>query len=235
MTASVLRIATLYPEILGTYGDGGNALVLERRMAWRGLPVEVVPVPVGAAVPAQCDLYLLGGGEDDAQTMALDGLRRSAALAEAIDRGVPVLAVCAGLQLLGHSYQVRDGSTVGGLGLLDATTTRLAVRAVGEVIATVDGSLGLPDLTGFENHGGGTALGSAARPLARVSTGIGNGIGPQRSEGAVQGSIVATYLHGPVLARNPALADLLLARATGRELASLDVPAVEALRRERLG
>ena len=226
---SALRIARLYPEVLGTYGDGGNALVLERRMAWRGLPAEVVDVLLGEPVPVECDVYLLGGGEDEAQALAAADLRRTGGLSAAVDRGRPVLAVCAGLQLLGRSFEVRGGGVEAGLGLLDLTTTRLPVRAVGEVVAQTDPSLGLPELTGFENHGGGSVLGPAARPLATVLAGVGNGSG--RSEGAIQGSVVATYLHGPVLARNPALADLLLHRATGLELAPLDLPEVDELRR----
>jgi lipid II isoglutaminyl synthase (glutamine-hydrolysing) len=232
-----LRVAVLYPEVLGTYGDTGNALVLERRMAWRGLPVEVVSVPLGSAVPSTCDLYLVGGGEDAAQAVALNGLRRSAGLTDAVGRGAVVLAVCAGLQLLGTSIAGPDGTVAEGLGLLDVTTRRRAVRAVGELVAAPDPALGLPLLTGFENHGGATHLGPDARPLATVVTGVGNGGSPgdgRAFEGAQQGSVLATYLHGPVLARNPALADLLLARALGHPLAPLETPAVEVLRAERL-
>jgi CobQ-like glutamine amidotransferase family enzyme len=229
---AALRIAVLYPEVLGTYGDRGNALVLERRMAWRGEAVEVVDVAVGSTVPTTCDLYLIGGGEDAAQSAALQDLSRTGALADIVSRGVPVLAVCAGLQMLGQTFEVSGGRVVPGLGLLDVTTTRLATRAVGEVVARVDGLPGIPELTGFENHGGGTTLGPDAAPLAQVLSGTGNGAGG--TEGALQGSIVATYLHGPVLARNPALADLLLSRATGRDLAPLDLPSVDRLRRERL-
>jgi CobQ-like glutamine amidotransferase family enzyme len=233
---SALRIASLFPEVLGTYGDGGNVLVLQRRLSWRDVSVDVIPVPLGTTVPDQCDLYVLGGGEDDAQTAVIDALRSSAVLTRVADRGVPILAVCAGLQLLGHSFEVHDGAVHPGLGLLDVTTTRLRSRAVGDVVAITAPELGIAgsaELTGFENHGGQTLIGPQARPLARVVKGVGNG-GPHREEGATQGSIVATYLHGPVLARNPDLADLLLSRATGRELTPLDIPNVEVLRRERL-
>lgn len=236
-SGTALRIAVVYPDVLGTYGDTGNALVLERRMAWRGLPVEVVRVPLSAAVPSSCDLYLVGGGEDDAQAAALHELRRARGFAEAAGRGAVVLAVCAGLQMLGLWTKGSDGTVTPGLGLLDVTTRRRAVRAVGELVAVPDPRLGLPLLTGFENHGGATTLGVAARPLATVRTGVGNGGGrpdQRRHEGVQQGSILATYLHGPVLARNPALADLLLARATGQELPPLETPSVEVLRRERL-
>jgi CobQ-like glutamine amidotransferase family enzyme len=216
-----LRVAVLFPELLGTYGDGGNALVLRQRMRWRGLPVEVQEVALRDPVPASCDLYVLGGGEDEAQLQALAALRASPALARAVAAGVPVFAVCAGLQLLGTSVTTRDGSAVPGLGLLDAATGRLNVRAVGEVTARPDPELALPPLAGFTNHAGSTVLGPQARPLATVLSGHGNA-GPGGVEGALQGSVVATYLHGPVLARNPALADLLLARALGRALDPLE-------------
>jgi CobQ-like glutamine amidotransferase family enzyme len=227
---SAVRIASLFPEILGTYGDGGNVLVLRRRLLWRGLPAEVVTVPLGAPVPGECDLYVIGGGEDDAQLAVLESLRSTAGLRRAIDHDVPVFAVCAGLQLLGRTFELRSGEVHRGLELLDVTTTRLRARAVGEVVARAAPELGITDLSGFENHGGRTLLGPAARRLAHAVKGVGNG-NAGRDEGALQGSIVATYLHGPVLARNPGLADVLLSRATGLGLDPLDVPEVTALRR----
>ena len=231
---SVLRIAVLYPELLGTYGDGGNGLVLQRRAEWRGQPAELVHVDAGEPVPAECDLFLLGGGEDNNQSSALTGLTRTPALARAVERGAPVFAVCAGLQLLGESFEVKGGTHVAGLGLLDVVSMRLPRRAVGEVHVEVRAELNLPDLTGFENHGAGSRLGPDAQPLGRALVGIGNGLDDLATEGATQASIVATYLHGPVLARNPALADLLLGRALGRPLEPLDVPSVTALRTRRL-
>ncbi|MBC7639572.1 MAG: glutamine amidotransferase [Rhodoferax sp.] len=227
---NVLRIAVVYPELLGTYGDGGNALVLERRLAWRGMDVEMVEVLLGTPVPEQCDLYVIGGGEDSAQLQALAELRRGTGLQSAIGRGAPVLAVCAGLQILGASLTDREGVVHAGLDLVDATTTRLDRRAVGEVVAVPRAELGLPTLLGFENHAGATRLGPAALPLAAVDQGVGNGDGEPRGEGLVQGSVIATYLHGPVLARNPALADLLLSRACGRTLSDLADPHEAAAR-----
>ncbi len=221
MTGEALRVAVLYPELLGTYGDGGNAVVLRQRLRWRGRPVEVLEVALADAVPAGADLYVLGGGEDEAQLRALEALHASPALARAVDRGVPLFAVCAGLQLLGSTLTDRQGAQRAGLGLLDATTDRLAVRAVGEVTVRPDAALGLPPLAGFTNHGGRTVLGPAARPLGSVLSGAGNA-GPGGVEGAQQGSVLATYLHGPVLARNPALADLLLERALGEALEPLE-------------
>jgi CobQ-like glutamine amidotransferase family enzyme len=233
VTASAVRIAAVYPELLGTYGDGGNLRVLERRLSWRGIAAECIAVPLNAVVPRSCDLYLLGGGEDDAQILAAEALRRSD-LAVAVRGGAAVFAVCAGLQLLGHHFETASKRAEKGLGVLDLTTSRLPTRAVGEVVSVPDPRLGLPLMTGFENHGGATALGPGTLPLASVLQGTGNGAG-DRSEGAVQGSIIATYLHGPVLARNPALADLVLGLALRTNLEPLADETVHALRAERLG
>lgn len=235
MTASALRIASLCPDVLGTYGDGGNVTVLMQRLAWRQLPAELVTVGLDSPVPAECDLYVLGGGEDEAQLLALSALRRGGVLAGAVDRGAHVFAVCAGLQLLGTSLQLPGGRSHDGLGLLDLTTAPRWTRAVGEVVATPDPALGIGPLTGFENHGGGSRLGPQARPLAAIRTGVGNGgQDVAAGEGALQGTVIATYLHGPVLARNPGLADHVLSRALGTTLAGLSHPEIDLLRRERL-
>ena len=228
-----LSIAVLYPELLGTYGDGGNATVLARRLEWRGIDAEIVEVTAGEATPRTCDVYLLGGGEDGPQTLAARELLGSRALHEAVDDGAAVLAVCAGFQLLGTTFVGPDGAAHEGLGLLDVSTVRGdGGRRVGEIVVEADPDLGLPELTGYENHACVTALGPDARALGKVSVGYGNDSG-DGSEGAVAGRIVGTYLHGPVLARNPALADHILASVVG-PLDPLDDPDVDALRDERL-
>jgi CobQ-like glutamine amidotransferase family enzyme len=228
-----VSIALLYPELLGTYGDGGNAVVLAQRLRWRGIPADVVDVTAGEPVPASCELYLLGGGEDSPQALAVRELRAGRVLDRAVDGGAVVLAVCAGFQILGRQFLGPGGTPHSGLGLIDCATGRTAgPRRVGEVLVEPDPALGLPTLTGYENHAGVTSLGPGARPLGRVTVGHGNDSG-DGSEGAVTGRIVGTYLHGPVLARNPALADLLLSWVVGR-LEPLDEPEVEALRNERV-
>jgi len=147
--------------------------------------------------------------------------------------GAAVLAVCAGLQVLGHRFAGEDGQIHDGLGLLDCETHRDAgARRVGEVVVDPDPDLSLPDLTGYENHGGVTTLGPSARPLGKVIVGHGND-GGDGTEGIINGRVVGTYLHGPVLARNPALADHLLSSVLG-PLERLDEPEVLALRSERL-
>ncbi|MEA2685761.1 MAG: hypothetical protein QOE93_956, partial [Actinomycetota bacterium] len=231
----MISIAVLYPELLGTYGDGGNATVLARRLEWRGIPAEIIEVTAGEPTPRTCAIYLLGGGEDGPQSLAARELLSGRALHEAVDNGAAVLAVCAGFQLMGTSFVGPDGAVIPGLGLLDVSTTRgEGARRVGEIVVEADPDLGLPDLTGYENHACVTALGPDARPLGKVVVGYGNDSG-DGSEGAFAGRIVGTYLHGPVLARNPALADRILASVVGDvTLEPLDDPEVDALREERL-
>ena len=230
--AEPVRIGLVLPDVMGTYGDGGNAVVLRERLRLRGIPAEIVDVTLAGPVPDSLDLYTLGGAEDYAQRLATRHLLRHRGLQRAADRGAPVLAICAAIQVLGHWYETAAGERVDGVGLLDVTTSPQPERTIGEVVSTplIEG-LSEP-LTGFENHRGGTGLGRDARPLAAVLTGAGNRLG-DGFDGAVQGSVVATYLHGPCLARNPELADLLLSRVVG-PLAPLELPEVEQLRRERL-
>ncbi|MDT7544167.1 MAG: hypothetical protein QOE99_277 [Actinomycetota bacterium] len=240
---SVLRIVSLFPALLGTYGDGGNVLILAQRARWRGQAVEVISVDGDDPVPSSGDIYVIGGGEDGSQLAAMAALTsngRQASQLGSLAGHAQILAVCAGLQLLGEWFLDGAGDRTPGLGLLDAQTSRLRRRAVGEVIATPAPSLGLPVLSGFENHAGHTVLGPGVQPLATVVRGTGNGPSPTgapATEGALTGSIIGTYLHGPLLARNPDLADLLIARATGGTVAQLspvDVPEHAALRK-RLG
>ncbi|MGH9110002.1 MAG: type 1 glutamine amidotransferase [Acidimicrobiales bacterium] len=227
-----LVVAIVHPDLLGTYGDGGNGVVLARRAAWRGVDVELVDAPSGSPLPT-ADIYTLGGGEDGPQGRSAAALIDDGTILRAHGHGAVVLAVCAGYQICGRTFPDAGGRLRDGLGLLDVTTTRGAGRrAVGELLA--EPSLpGCPPLTGFENHAGITALGPRARPLGKVVTGVGNGTG-DGTEGAVTERVVGTYLHGPVLARNPGLADLLLGWAVGSALAPLDDSQEEALRNERM-
>ncbi|WP_307856925.1 type 1 glutamine amidotransferase [Mycolicibacter acidiphilus] len=227
-----VQIGLVLPDVMGTYGDGGNAVVLRQRLRLRGIDAEIVEITLNDPVPASCDLYTLGGAEDYAQRLATRHLLRYPGLQQAVSRGTPVLAICAAIQVLGNWYETAAGERVDGVGLLDLTTSPQDARTIGEVVARplLDG-LSAP-LTGFENHRGGTVLGSAATPLGAVEKGAGNRAG-DGFDGAVQGSVIATYLHGPCLARNPELADYLLSRVVG-ELAPLELPEVELLRAERL-
>ena len=239
---STVRIGLVLPDVMGTYGDDGNSLVLRQRLKWRGHDAEIVRITLEDAVPDSCDLYAVGGGEDAAQKLASRHLSGSPGLQRAVSRGVPVLAICAGMQVFGEWFVVSDGSRAPGLGLLDVTTTPQATRSIGELVTTPQLAGLTRPLTGFENHMGATVLGPDAAPLGRVTSGVGNGVPAGEAvpagglvEGVVQGSIIATYMHGPALARNPELADLLLCRALGVDsLPPVEVPAGEQLRRERI-
>ncbi|MCI1255506.1 type 1 glutamine amidotransferase [Corynebacterium provencense] len=248
---SDLTIGLVLPDVLGTYGDDGNALVLRQRARMRGIDAEIHRILLGEPVPEGLDVYTVGGGEDVAQILAAEHLIADGGITRAVSAGRPVLAICAGLQVFGRSFRA-SGRTVEGLGLIDATTSSLQKRMIGELrstpVAPETGGTGqgtdpentepknadlheLTDtLTGFANHQGATILGPDAAPLGRVIHGTGNtdahgalhaGLTPEQAkvevyhEGAVQGPVIATYMHGPVLARNPQLADLLLARAVG--------------------
>ncbi len=229
-----VEIVLVYQSLLGIYGDRGNAMVLRQRLAWRGIEATLTEVDPGEAVPSTGAVYLLGGGEDAAQISAVRALRADGHLFEAIEAGAVLFAVCAGYQIVGKTFTVGDhDEVIEGLGLLDVTTRRGPERAVGEVLSTwtrPDGTEGL--ITGFENHGGFTSLGSDAEPLARVEIGVGNcGDG---TDGAVQGNVLGIYPHGPILARNPELADHLLERALGHELDPLPNPELDELRRQRI-
>jgi CobQ-like glutamine amidotransferase family enzyme len=209
----MLRIALVYPELLGTYGDGGNALVVGERARRRGIEVEVVNVAIDDDMP-DASLYLLGGGEDGPQRLGADLLRESS-FASRVRDGKYVLAVCAGLQILGTSFAVEGNDEYQGLGLVNAVTRRGLTRSVGELLVRHEGEV----LVGFENHGGRTELGAGVEPFGVVERGRGN-------DGVVDGyrtsRIWASYAHGPVLAMNPWFADEILASVLERELEPLD-------------
>jgi hypothetical protein len=231
-----LRIAVVYPDLLGTYGDGGNGLILARRAAWRGTEVVLTQAASDSSLP-EADIYCLGGGEDGPQVRAAQSLIADGTLARRVAEGAVVLAVCAGYQIVGKSFPGADGTEHEGVGLLDIATVKgSGTRAVGEVVgvASEDAAVRVPTMTGFENHGGRTTLGPGVAPLTRVTRGVGNGDGSD-TEGAVAGRVLGTYLHGPVLARNPAVADLLLGWAleTDSFPPALDDGAADALRAER--
>lgn len=229
-----VEIVLVYQSLLGIYGDRGNATVLQKRLAWRGFDAVLTVVEPGDPLPDTGAVYLLGGGEDSAQISAVRALQADGGLHRAVDRGSVVFAVCAGYQIVGKSFTVGDNEeAIEGLGLLDVTSTRGPVRAVGEMLSRWQRPDGTEELlTGFENHGGYTRLGPTATPLATVEIGIGNC--DDGTEGAVNGNVIGTYPHGPVLARNPALADHLLELALDRPLQPLPRPEVDELRRQRL-
>jgi len=243
---STVRVALLLPEVLGTYSDVGNATVLVQRLRWRGIDAETVTVSATDTPPTCCDVYLLGGGEDTAQYFAARWLARHRRLAAVLEESAVTLAVCAGLQLLGQVMTDREGREHAGLGLLDVTTRPGSTRAVGETVARCR-LPGVGTLTGFSNHGGASTLGPGTAALGEIEHGLGNdptgglegalhpdvALDPGTASTGPRPGVVGTYLHGPVLARNPDLAEHLLARVIGEPLPALDptwVPELPNLR-----
>ncbi len=208
-----LRICHLYGDLMNIYGDRGNVLTLRRRAEWRGIAVTVETVTAGERLdPERYDLYFFGGGQDAQQDIVAEDLRagNGDALREAVAGAAAVLSVCGGYQLLGHFYRPFDGPELPGVGILDEHTVAGRTRFIGNVLA-----LGEEPLVGFENHSGRTYLGPRAAPLARVVVGAGNN-GEDGTEGAVQGKVIGTYLHGSLLPKNPWLADRVIAWALER-------------------
>jgi CobQ-like glutamine amidotransferase family enzyme len=222
-----LRVCALYPDLMNIYADRGNLLLLERRCAWRGIEFSVRSSGLSEPLdPDTADIYYIGGGQDrDQRLCALDlvDVKREG-LAAAAARGAVVLGVCGGYQLLGHSYQLGD-ETLPGVGLLDLHTVRSPEpRLIGNVAIEVELEPGERRvLAGFENHGGRTELGPRAAPLGRVLRGHGNN-GRDGHEGARDGNVIGTYLHGPLLPKNSWFADWLIRTALGTEnqLSELD-------------
>lgn len=210
-----IRVGHLYPEYLNIYADRGNIAVLTRRAALRGHEILVSSISVGEAlVPGAYDLLYVGGGQDREQALvAPDLAAKSDALHSAHASGAALLAVCGGYQLLGRGYRGRDGSFMPGAGLFGHETVAGDVRMIGDVLLECELDPGHRHrVAGFENHAGRTLLDADATPLGRVAHGFGND-GSSGFEGCRAGRAIGTYLHGPLLPRNPWLADWLLAQA----------------------
>ncbi len=210
-----IRAVVLYPEIMDVYADRGNLIALRARCRALGVALEVANVGLGDPLPAEADLVLIGGGQDAEQRrVAPDLFERRDTLRRWIDEGAAALAICGGFQLFGHFYRTAEGEELPGVGIFDVTTVAPPLgweRCIGDVLA--DSFVeGVGEVVGFENHGGRTYLGPAARPFARVRFGHGNN-GDEPSEGAVYREAIGTYLHGPVLPKNPALLDRLILAA----------------------
>jgi lipid II isoglutaminyl synthase (glutamine-hydrolysing) len=210
-----IRVGHLYPDYLNIYADRGNIAVLARRAAWRGHELDVVGISVGDTLrPGDHDLVYVGGGQDREQALiAPDLSARAGALREAVEGGAAMLAVCGGYQLLGRFYLDTNGEQQDGIGLFGLETTAGERRMIGDVLLECELEPGLPrTLAGFENHAGRTRLDPDATPLGRVTAGFGND-GESGFEGCRLHRAIGTYLHGPLLPRNPWLADWLLAQA----------------------
>jgi len=226
-----IRVGHLYPDYLNIYADRGNIAVLARRAAWRGHDLDVRGVSVGDDVrPGEHDLLYIGGGQDREQALVAQDLATKAeGVLGAVENGAAVLAVCGGYQLLGRSYRDLQGADLPGVGLFPHETVAGKTRMIGDVLLECELEPGARrTLAGFENHAGRTHLDEGAEPLGRVVAGFGND-GESGWEGCRVGRAVGTYLHGPLLPRNPWFADWLL----GQALAHLgEAPTLEPLEDE---
>jgi len=215
-----IRVGHLYPDYLNIYADRGNIAVFTQRAAWRGHELDVATVSVGDDLrPGEHDLLYVGGGQDREQALvARDLVAKADALRSALDDGTALLAVCGGYQLLGRSYRDFHGVDLPGAGVFPLETVAGERRMIGDVLLECELEPGWKQtLAGFENHAGRTRLDAGAEPLGRVIAGFGND-GESGYEGCRVGRAIGTYLHGPLLPRNPWLADWVLAQALAHRL-----------------
>jgi lipid II isoglutaminyl synthase (glutamine-hydrolysing) len=220
-----LRLVHLYPDLMSLYGDRGNIIALKRRSEWRGIDLDVQELTLGDRLdPDTTDLIFFGGGQDKEQETVSRDLATGVgeAVQEAVQGGAALLSVCGGYQLLSRYFRTSEGVDIPGVGLFDAYTVAGDRRMVGDVLvnAELDGSE-VP-LVGFENHSGQTFLGPAVEPLGKVTLGNGNN-GEDGTEGARYRGAIGTYLHGPLLPKNPQLADWLLKTALTRRHADVEL------------
>ena len=218
-----LKIGHLYPDVLNLYGDRGNILCMEKRLQWRGIDVVTTGVPIGEPLKASdFDLLFIGGGQDFEQEVLLADLAgaKTAELKAAIEDGIPVLAICGGYQMLGAYYKTWDGHRCDFTGALDLYTVGSKERMIGNYAFTCD-ELGV-NVVGFENHSGKTYLGPSVKPMGTVLAGFGNN-GEDKTEGARYKNVFATYSHGCLLPKNPALADHILKTALERKYGQIDL------------
>jgi len=224
MKKALVNIAWLYPDLMSTYGDRGNVIVLQKRCQWRGIDAKIVPVTLETSISAleSCDIIFMGGAQDRQQKLAAEDFLRhkGPVVKKMIERGVSALFVCAAYQFVGRYYKPYQGHPIPGAGIWDLYTEHpgdQAKRLIGNTVAEI---INPPELNGtiivgFENHGGYTTLGPKMKPLARVMKGGGNN-GRDGYEGATYKNTIGSYFHGPLLPKNPAIADWLIAKVAGR-------------------
>ena len=210
-----LNIVHLYPDLLNLYGDRGNIMCMKKRLEWRGIEAEITPVLSGESVDFDsADIVLLGGGSDREQELVCKYLRKIRAdFKDYAESGGTVLALCGGYQLLGSYYKTED-RFIEGLDILDICTEWAPKRLVGNIV--LESPLFKEPIVGFENHGGRTYIGTHT-PLGKVLCGFGNTDDRDSYEGVIYKNIIGTYLHGPLLPKNPEVCDYLLTKALERK------------------
>ncbi|WP_146340699.1 type 1 glutamine amidotransferase [Nesterenkonia sp. NBAIMH1] len=225
-----VHVVQLYPRDMNIYGDYGNALTLQRRLEWYGYEPVIHSYNPGDAFPEQADILIGGGGQDSGQDrIQTDLLGIGDRLHRLAEDDVPMLMICGLYQLFGHYFETREGARIPGIGLLDVTTYGTDRRLIGNIVTE---SEEFGRIVGYENHSGQTWLGRDAQPLAAVTSGAGNN-DQDAHEGARHRNVLASYLHGSLLPKNPAIADFLIGTAVrrkyGAELGAVDHPSVETL------
>lgn len=209
-----IRVLQLYPRDMNIYGDWGNALVLKQRISWHGYTPELLEYNVGDDFPAEVDLIVGGGGQDSGQLVIQEDLQsRAGVLTELAEDGAPMLVICGLYQLFGRFFKTHLGTVIPGIGVLDVETHGTDERLIGNVKVTTSE---FGEVLGYENHSGQTTLGTGVRPLGTVAKGTGNN-SSDGHEGARYKNVVASYLHGSLLPKNPAIADFLIKTAAERK------------------
>jgi lipid II isoglutaminyl synthase (glutamine-hydrolysing) len=220
-----LTIGWLYPELMSTYGDRGNIIVLTKRCEWRKIGINVIPIDFSTSLAEvkKCDFIFGGGAQDRQQSLVISDLRKNKGpeLKKMIDNGIPGLFVCGAPQLLGHFYMTGEDTKLEGLGIFDMESRHFGKnkpRCIGNLVAEINSEFRMEyaefrnTVVGFENHGGRTYLGKNVKPFAKVLFGRGNN-GEDSTEGAIFKNCIATYSHGPFLPKNPHIADWLIFKA----------------------
>jgi lipid II isoglutaminyl synthase (glutamine-hydrolysing) len=219
-----LVIGWLYPQLMSTYGDRGNIITLQKRCWWRGIDAQVLSLDVGfkESEIEKCDLLFMGGAQDTQQKIVSEDLKnKSKVLLKLISAGLPGLYICGAYQFLGNYYKEADETKIQGLGILDLYTENPGLkhpRLIGNIIfdPKIQGEFGMQKIIGFENHGGRTYLGKNVKPFGFVIKGFGNN-GEDETEGAIYKNTFGSYLHGPILPKNPEFADYLIKASLERK------------------
>lgn len=210
MNEKTISLLHIYPRDMNIYGDWGNVLAIKRRLEWHGYTPTLLEYNPGDAFPKNVDIVVGGGGQDSGQNVIQhDLLSIGSTLRELAEAGTPMLVICGLYQLFGKFFKTQDGHSIEGISLLDIETHAGPERLIGNIITK---SAQFGDIIGYENHSGQTFLGKNVQPLGRVIKGAGNN-GQDDTEGARYKNVIASYLHGSLLPKNPALADFLIEQA----------------------
>jgi hypothetical protein len=223
MALKLVHIGHLYPAEMNIYGDNGNVMALTWRLKRYGFQIKLHRIGVGTKLPTQLDILITGGGQDSGQLkIHADLLKKADELKAQVTDGLSLLAVCGTYQLFGHYFATNSNQRLVGIGIFDAYTEAKDKRLIGNIV--INSPFGR--LVGFENHSGQTVLAEDQLPLGRVTKGFGNNDASGK-EGAVSFNAIGTYLHGPLLPKNPNLSDHLIKQALDRRFGSSGLPELD--------